>query len=64
MRCRGDSTAVRAALVRPSPELGGRSITEALTAGPDIADLATVRDAAGKLPVPRVKMWRTPDTYS
>lgn len=64
VRCGGDSTSIDSALGRPSPELAGRSIAEALLASPDMADLAAIRDAAGKLPVPKVKMWRVPDNYS
>lgn len=64
VRCRGDCTAIRAALDRPSPDLHGRSIAEALLARPDIASLAVIRTAAGTLAVPCVRMWRVADTYS
>jgi hypothetical protein len=64
VRCCGDSVAIRAALDRPSPDLGGLSITQGLLARPDIAGLAVIHEAAGTLPVPRVRMWRVADTYS
>ena len=64
VRCRGDDVAIRAALGRPSADLGGLSITQGLLARPDIAGLAVIHEAAGTLPVPRVRMWRVADTYS
>lgn len=64
VRCRGDSVAIRTALDRPSPDLSGLSIVQGLLARPDIASLAVIHEAAGTLPVPRVRMWRVADTYS
>ncbi|KQN92146.1 hypothetical protein ASE90_05305 [Sphingomonas sp. Leaf67] len=64
VRCHGYSVAIRAALDRPSPDLGGLSIARALLARPDIAGLAVIHEAAGTLPVPRVRMWRVAGTYS
>lgn len=63
-RCRGDSTAIRIAMIRPCPALGGRSVTEALLARPDIEGLAAIRAGVATLEVPRVKMWRVADGYS
>ncbi len=64
VRCHGDSVAIRAAIDRPSPDFGGLSIVQGLLARPDIAGLAVIHEAAGTLPVPRVRMWRVADTYS
>lgn len=64
IRCRHDSCALAAAVERPAPELGGQSIGEALRQPTDIERLRQLREAAGTLPLPRVKMWRVPDTYS
>lgn len=64
VRCGGDSSAIRNALGRPSRELAETSIAAALLAGPDLTVLAAIRAAAGQLLLPRVKLWRKPDTYS
>jgi len=64
VRCHGDSVAIRAAIDRPSPDLGGLSIVQRLLARPDLAGLAVIHEAAGTLPVPRIRMWRVADTYS
>lgn len=64
LRCGHDTIAIRAALGRPLDALGGDSIAERLLADPDIAGLRLLREAAGTMPVPKVKMWRVPDTYS
>ena len=64
LRCAHDTAAIREALERPADLLGGDSIAERLRAGPDLAGLRQLREAAGTVPVPRVKMWRVADTYS
>jgi len=64
LHCAHDSRAIAAALERPVAELGRSSIDAALLAPIDEAGLRLLRDLAGTLPLPRVKMWRVADTYS
>lgn len=64
LRCGHDSVAVAAALERPLDLLGGSSIAERLRAAPDLAGLRLLREAAGAIPVTKIKMWRVADTYS
>ncbi|KKI17941.1 hypothetical protein [Sphingomonas sp. Ag1] len=63
-RCRHSSRTISPALERSAPELDGQSIGNALRQSIDIARLRQLREIAGTLPLPRVKMWRVPDTYS
>lgn len=56
VRCRHDSRALAAALERPAPELDGQSIGEALRQPIDIERLRQLREVAGMLPLPKVKM--------
>lgn len=64
IRCAGDSVAIRAALDRPLVALEGDCIAERLRAGPNLAGLRLLREAAGTMPVPKVRMWRVADRYS
>lgn len=64
VRCGGDSSAIAAAMHRPSEMLAGASIAEALGGAPDLLRLRKIRIAAGAVPVPRVRMWRAADRYS
>ena len=63
-RCTGDTVAIAAALLRPHEALDGGSLAEGLAAGPDLTALRALREAAGTMPEPRVRMWRTADRYS
>ena len=63
-RCCGDTVAIAAALMRPLEFLGGSSLAEGLAAGPDLTGLRALREAAGTMPVPRIRMWRAADRYS
>ncbi len=64
VRCGHDGAALRAALERPAEALAGDSIAAWLRGQVDLAGMRRLRDVAGTLPVPRVRMWRTPDRYS
>lgn len=64
VRCAHDPVAIRAALDRPSPELGGQSLRETLAGAPSTERMRSARAAAGTLPIPKVKMWRVADRYS
>ena len=64
VRCGGDTGAMAAALDRPIDLLGGASIAQTLIASPDLATLNQLREAAGTMPVPKVRMWRVADRYS
>lgn len=64
LRCGHDPVAIRAALTRPVGALGGATIADRLHAGPGLATLRLIREAAGSMPVPKVRMWRVADRYS
>lgn len=64
LRCRHDGAALRAALERPAEALAGDSIAGQLRDDIDLGGLRLLREVAGILPVPRVRMWRTADRYS
>ena len=64
LRCGHDGAALRAALERPAEVLAGDSIASRLRGAVDLAGLRLLREAAGTLPVPKVRMWRTADRYS
>ncbi len=64
VRCSHDGAALRAALERPAEPLASDSIAARLRGQVDLAGLRLLREAAGTLPVAKVKMWRTPDRYS
>ena len=64
LRCGHDTVAIRTALDRPIDAIGTLSIAERLLDRPDLASLRELREAAGTMPVPKIKMWRVADRYS
>ena len=64
VRCGGDTGAMAAALDQSLDLLGGASIAQTLIASPGLATLNQLREAAGSMPVPKVRMWRVADRYS
>ena len=64
LRCGHDPVAIRLALNRPLEMLAGASIAERLKESATAADLLVLRDAAGTMPINKVKMWRVADRYS
>ena len=64
LRCGDDPVAIRLALDRPLDMLAGASIAERLMNAATAGDLLVLRDAAGAMPVIRIKMWRVADRYS
>lgn len=64
LRCGHEGAALRAALERPAEALADDSIASRLRGDVNLAGLRLLREVAGTLPVPRVRMWRTADRYS
>lgn len=64
LRCGHDTVAIGAALERPLELLDGASIAERLRTKPGPSYLRLLRDVAGAMPVPKIRMWRVADRYS